>query len=302
METDFFDIVTGVLREDTLAPYLFIIRLDNVLRTMIDLMKENDFTLEKARSRRYIAQKSTDAAYAGDRALLANTPGKAESLLHSLEKAAGSIKYMYLNQNQTSDISSLICDSLKLVDKFTYLGSIISSTENDIVKPSSAIDRLSVTWMSYLSDKIKCNFFQAAFVSVLLYRCTTWALTKCIENKRDSNCTRMLRAILNKSRKQHSAKQQLYGHLPPISKKTQIRRTSKRKKGELISEVPHGPLHTDEQVLDVSLKLIDNSSVQTRGVVLRTCRIWWTTEINGEGESEKSGKSMLAAQHGDDVI
>ena len=35
-----------------------------------------------------------------------------------------------------------------------------------------------------------------------------------------------LRAILNKSRKQHLTKQQLYGHLPPISKITQIRRTT----------------------------------------------------------------------------
>ena len=38
-DTDFFYIVTGVLHEGTLAPYLFIICLDYVLRTSIDLMK-----------------------------------------------------------------------------------------------------------------------------------------------------------------------------------------------------------------------------------------------------------------------
>ena len=37
-DTDYFDIVAGVLQGDTLAPYLFIICLDNVLRTSIDLM------------------------------------------------------------------------------------------------------------------------------------------------------------------------------------------------------------------------------------------------------------------------
>ena len=37
--TDFFDIVTGILQGDTLAPYLFIICLDYILRTSIDLMK-----------------------------------------------------------------------------------------------------------------------------------------------------------------------------------------------------------------------------------------------------------------------
>ena len=43
--------VAGVLQGDTLALYLFIIYLDYVLRTSIDLMKENGFTLAKANSR-----------------------------------------------------------------------------------------------------------------------------------------------------------------------------------------------------------------------------------------------------------
>ena len=67
-DIDFFDIVTGVLQGDTLVPYLFIICLDYALRTSIDLMKENGFTLEKARSRRYSAQTITNADFADDRA------------------------------------------------------------------------------------------------------------------------------------------------------------------------------------------------------------------------------------------
>ena len=58
---------------------------------------------------------------------------------------------------------------------------------------------------------------------LLLYKCTTWTLTKRIEKKLDSNCTRMLLAILNKSWKQHPTKKQLYSHLPPILKTIQIR-------------------------------------------------------------------------------
>ena len=48
-DTDFFDIVAGLLQGHTLAPYLFIICLDYVLQTLVDLMKENGFTLAKAR-------------------------------------------------------------------------------------------------------------------------------------------------------------------------------------------------------------------------------------------------------------
>ena len=92
-DTDYFYIVAGVLRWDTLAPYLFIICLNYVLRTSIDLMKENGFKLAKAWSRRHPAQNITDADYADDKALLANTPHQAETQLHSQEQAAGDIGY-----------------------------------------------------------------------------------------------------------------------------------------------------------------------------------------------------------------
>ena len=100
METDYFNILSGVLQGDTLAPYLFIICLDYVLWTSIDKMKENGFKLTKERSRKYPAQTITDGS------------------------------------------------SLKLIDKFTYLGSSFSSTEavinTRLAKALTAIDRLSV--------------------------------------------------------------------------------------------------------------------------------------------------------------
>ena len=79
-DTDYFDIVAGVLQGDTLALYLFIICLDYVLRTSIDKMKDNGFKLTKQRSRRYPAQTITDADYADNLALLANTSARAETL------------------------------------------------------------------------------------------------------------------------------------------------------------------------------------------------------------------------------
>ena len=79
-------------------------------------------------------------------------------------------------------------------------------------------------------------------MSILLYGCTTWTLTKRLEKKLDGNYTRMLRAILNKSSRQHPTRYQLYGHLPPITKTIQVRRTRHaghcwRSKDELISDV-----------------------------------------------------------------
>ena len=130
---------------------------------------------------------------------------------------------------QTGDISTLDGTPLKLVDKFPYLGSSVSSTEKDIdtrlTKAWTAINRLSIIWKSDLTDKMKRSFFQAAVASILLYGCTTWTLTKRLEKKLDGNYTRMLRAILNKSWRQYPTRHQLYGHLPPITKTIQVRRT-----------------------------------------------------------------------------
>ena len=148
--------------------------------------------------------------------------------------------------NQKGDISTLDGTSLKLVDKFTYLGSSVSSTEKDIdtrlTKAWTAINRLSIIWKSNLTDKIKRSFFQAAVLSILLYGCTTWTLTERLEKKLDGNYTRMLGAILNKSWQQHPTRRQLYGHLPPITKTIQATRTRHaghcwRSKDELESDV-----------------------------------------------------------------
>ena len=148
--------------------------------------------------------------------------------------------------NQTGDISTLGGRSLKLVDNFTYQGISVSSTGKDIdtrlTKAWKAIDKLSVIWKSDLTDKMKRSFSQAVVVSVLLYECSTWTLTKRPEKKLDSNYTRMLREILNKSWRQHLTKHQLYGHLPPITKTIKVRRTRHarhcwRSKDVLISNV-----------------------------------------------------------------
>ena len=155
-------------------------------------------------------------------------------------------KTEYMCYNQTGDISTLEGTPLKLVDKFTYLGSSVESTEKDIetrlTKAWTTINRLSIIWKSDLTDKMKRSFFQAAVTSILLYGCTTWTLTKRLEKKLDGNYTRMLRAILNKSWQQHPTRHQLYGHLPPITKTIQVRRTRHaghcwRSRDELIRDV-----------------------------------------------------------------
>ena len=116
--------------------------------------------------------------------LQANKPAQAEFPLHCVKRAASGMslhvfsgKSEYMCFNQKGDISTLRDDPLKLVDKFTYLGSSASSTMNDIntwlAKKWKANDRLSVILKSDLTDKIKRSLFQAAVVWILLHGYTT---------------------------------------------------------------------------------------------------------------------------------
>ena len=95
---------------------------------------------------------------------------------------------------------------------------------------------------TYIYVQIIKSVTEAAVVLILLYECTTWTLTKRLEKKLDGNYTRILRAILNKSWRQHPTRHQLYGYLPLITKTIQVRRARHaghcwRSKDELVSDV-----------------------------------------------------------------
>ena len=113
------------------------------------------------------------------------------------------------------------------------------------------------------------------YVYIYIYICTTWTLTKRLKKKLDGNYTRMLRAILSKSWRQHPTRHQLYGHLPPIMKTIQVRRTRHagncwRSKDELISDVLLWTPHMAKQKQDDQLEHIYSSYVRIRDVALKT--------------------------------
>ena len=170
------------------------------------------------------------------------------------------------------------------------------------MKAWTAINRLSIIWNADLTDKMKRSFFQAAVASILLYGCSTWTLTKRLEKKLDGNYTRMLRAILNKSWRQQPTRHQLYGHLPPITKTIQVRRTRLagncwRIRDELISDVllwtsTHGRAKAGRPARTYIQQLL-----RIQDVVQKTCRRRWTIGKSGE---RGSGISVLPARHDDD--
>ena len=123
-----------------------------------------------------------------------------------------------------------------------------------------------------------------------------------LEKKLDGNYTRMLRAILNKSCRQHPTRHQLYSHLPPIMKTIQVRQTRHagycwRSRNKLISDVLLWTPHMAEQKQDDQLENTFSSSVRIWDVALKTCQRWWTIGRSGERGSRIS---VQVARHDDD--
>ena len=141
-------------------------------------------------------------------------------------------------------------------------------------------------------------------MSILLYECTTWTLTKRLDKKPDGNYTRMLRAILNTSRQQHPTKYQLYGHLPPITKTIQVSWTRHaghcwRSRDKLISDVllwtpTYGRARTGRPARTYYVRILD--------VALRTCQRRWTIERSGERGSRISVLAVRLDDNVDDQI
>ena len=128
---------------------------------------------------------------------------------------------------------------------------------------------------------MKRSFFQAEVVSILLYGCTMWTLTKHMENKLDGNYTRMLQAILNKSWRQRPTKEQLYGHLPPVTKTIKIRRTRharhcRRSRDELVNYMFLWTPSQGRAKAGRPTRTYICSSVPILDVARKTCQKQWT--------------------------
>ena len=133
----------GVLQGDTLAPYLFVIVVDYILRQSVDNIHTNGITIKKQTSRRHPSKHLTDLDYADDMALISDTLPKAQELLNSLKKASNKIglflnakktKYMTINVDANHPpVTAQSGQVLEEVLDFKFLGSYIADSRKDFM-------------------------------------------------------------------------------------------------------------------------------------------------------------------------
>jgi hypothetical protein len=264
-DTEFFDIQAGVLQGDTLAPFLFILVLDYVLRISVDPLNSKGIKIRAKQSKRKPGLFLTDLDFADDLALVSETIQNAEDLLHALEKAASQVG-LYCNEGKTEFLSTCNIDSslktlnnvnIKRVNDFKYLGSFINDSENDLKVRKSlawkACNKLDKIWKSNLQKEIKLQTFKALIEPILLYGSETWTMTRAMEKNIDGCYTNLLKRVQNLNWKDHPTLIQIYNGLPRISSVLSSRRLRFsghcfRAKEEKISDLllwsPTGPIRS----------------------------------------------------------
>jgi hypothetical protein len=237
--SDEFEIKSGILQGDTLAPYLFIICIDYCLKKAIGYRDyELGLTLEKARSRRESPQMITDLDFVDDICLFSNNLQSAQELLANVEKWCKVIGlsinekktvYMEFNGGVSDNILTLASGKgLSKAHDFKYLGSHLESTCKDIyVRISlawSTCRKLDNVWKSELRKDQKHKVFVACVESVLLYGSETWAMTKKLELKINGTYSKLLRRAYRVKWYHFISNANLFGKGKSASEKIKSRR------------------------------------------------------------------------------
>jgi hypothetical protein len=209
--TDWFPVITGVKQGCCMSGFLFLLVIDWVMRRTIEGERTGirwDFTTMLE-----------DLDFADDLALLSSTMNHLQHKTTKLEDNAAKVglklnaqKCKVMKANSKSEDKLKVGESeVEEVESFTYLGASVTKDGGgtaDIKKrvalASAQFKRLSNIWQaSDISKKTKTSLFKSLVLSVLLYGCETWKLTKGEEEKLDIFQTKCLRRIFKIRWREH---------------------------------------------------------------------------------------------------
>ena len=213
--SDTFEISTGVLQGDVLAPFLFIIMIDFLLKKATSDVGSG-ITTHPRRSRRYPAKILNDLDFADDIALLESTMSQAQAQLTRTATAAKDLgliisvpKTEYMTANCSPEPALQVYgEDIKHVSDFKYLGSQMASSTCDFKRRKAlawgAFWKLERLWRSHsLSITTKVKLFNTTCVTILLYGCESWVISQDMECKINAFATSCYRIMAGVKRRDH---------------------------------------------------------------------------------------------------
>jgi len=208
-DTEPFDIDTGTLQGDVLAPFLFIMVLDRVLHAALDC-HDDGLLLRKqgTRSRPQRGELLTDVDYADDVVLFAQTSVQLVRMLSRIVAEAARVNlrlnigpaktaFMSLDPAAPSQLQVADLPPIPRVQEYTYLGQVLrvsapsASLDSRLQLAWAATHRLSPFWSLPLSIATKLRIFDVMVYPVLLYGLASTPLTASQCQRADRQLTRM---------------------------------------------------------------------------------------------------------------
>ena len=227
--SDPFDVTTGVLQGDVLAPFLFVVLVDYLLKKATSQLDSGVVTHPR-RSRRHPAKSFNDQDFADDIALLESSISRAQAQLTKTAEAAADLglvisapktEYMTVNCNPQPALQ-VYGDPINHVSDFRYLGSMVVSGSSDLKRRKSlawcAFWKLEQLWKCpHISITTKVKLFNATCVTILLYGCESWVISQDMENKINAFATSCYRVMLNIKRIDHVLNTTVYSMTNTVS-------------------------------------------------------------------------------------
>ena len=212
--SNFFELGVGVLQGDTLAPFLFVIVLDWVMRNAIPDAKLGLDLHKDAIGHKCDIKFLTDLCYADDIALITDNIENANSMLASISLWAkkvglrintgkGKTEYILVgNFPEKRELISVDGVTIAQVIDFKYLGSWLMDSAKDFgIRKGlawSAIMQLDNIWKSKeFSNKMKFLFFQSLIDPILFYNATSWTMNETLQNMIGVQYHKLLKYALN---------------------------------------------------------------------------------------------------------
>lgn len=247
-DTPKFDITAGVLQGDTLAPYLFLLVLNEVLRKAIPEQADGaepmfPGCLTTDRPRRSCAKpykyafsgfSIRDIDYADDIVLIELTLEAAQALLHAVQREAEQVG-LFVNTKKTQFVVIKAGPgvTLKKIDEdgmadthgariarvtnYRYLGRLLDVNADITARVGAgwrALRKLDRIWKApqeVADNNYKRRLFRTFVTPTMLYAMCTYPLTDAQTRRISGTYTRMLRRALNADHDAHLTLEQLYG-------------------------------------------------------------------------------------------
>ena len=210
--SDPFDVTTGVLQGDVLAPFLLVVLVDYLLKKATSQLDSGVVT-HPCRSRRHSAKSCMIWILQMTSPCLNPQAHKHKPSLPKQQKHQLTLTLSSVHQREcacelqpTGSPSSLWRSNH--VSDFRYLGSMVASGSNDLKRRKSlvwcAFWKLYQLWKSpHIPIATKVKLFSTTCVTRLLYGCDSWVIFQDMENKIRAFATSCYRVMLNIKRIDH---------------------------------------------------------------------------------------------------